>query len=413
MSANLAYLVSRYPAISHTFILREVLELRRAGFRIDVASINVADRAAAGLTQEEREETATTFYVKTAGVRGALRAHVAVSLGNPAGYILGLLFAIRLGGYDLRNILMNGFYFVEAVMIGHWMTVRKLEHLHVHFATPASTVGVIVGKIFSVTLSITVHGPDEFYDVSGYLLTEKISAATVICAISLFARSQLMKVSDPSQWQKIKVTPLGVDPLSFTPRPLPAREKTFNIICVGRLVPAKGQHILLAAVSRLRSRGRAVNLRLVGEGPDRDSLERLAREYGIADNVVFEGAVNQDKIRGLLEQANVFALASFAEGIPVVLMEAMAMEIPCVATWITGIPELIRDSTDGLLVPPSDDEALAGAIARLMDSYDLQKELGAAGRRRIIDRYNLRPNVARLAAVFDEALGKAKLEAVA
>ena len=413
MSADLAYLVSRYPAISHTFILREVLELRRAGFRIDVASINVADRTAAWLTQEERDEAATTFYVKAAGMRGALRAHLAVGLEDPGSYLSGMFYAIRLGGSDLRRIVMNSFYFIEAVMIGHWMKTRKLEHLHVHFATPASTVGIIVSKMFPFTLSITVHGPDEFYDVSGYLLEEKISAATLICAISLFARSQLMKVTDPWLWGKIKITPLGVDPSLFTPRPFPARENVFKIICVGRLVPAKGQHILLAAISRLLSRGRALNLRLVGDGPDRESLERAAREYGIADHVVFEGAVNQDKIRGLLEQANVFALASFAEGIPVVLMEAMAMEIPCVATWITGIPELIRDSIDGLLVAPSDDEALAGAIARLMDSRDLQMQLGAAGRRRIIDKYNLRPNVARLAGVFHEALGKAKLEAVA
>ncbi len=173
MSSSLAYLVSRYPAISHTFILREVLELRRAGFRIDVASINGADRAAGQLTQEERVEAASTFYVKGAGFSGALRAHLVVALQRPVAYLRGLRFARVLGGSDMRKLAMSVFYFVEAVMIGHWMIGRNLDHLHVHFATPASTVGLIVSKMFGVTYSLTVHGPDEFYDVPGYRLAEK------------------------------------------------------------------------------------------------------------------------------------------------------------------------------------------------------------------------------------------------
>jgi glycosyltransferase involved in cell wall biosynthesis len=128
-----------------------------------------------------------------------------------------------------------------------------------------------------------------------------------------------------------------------------------------------------------------------------------AKQYGISDHVIFEGAVNQDRIRGLFEQADVFALASSAEGVPVVLMEAMAMEIPCVTTWITGIPELIRNSIDGLLVAPSDDQGLANAIALLMDDEDLRRRLGIAGRKRVMEKYDLRANVARLATVFEEA----------
>jgi glycosyltransferase involved in cell wall biosynthesis len=308
---------------------------------------------------------------------------------------------------------MSAFYFVEAVMIGNWMKARSLRHLHVHFATPASTVGLIVAKIFEVTLSITVHGPDEFYDVPGYLLAEKVSASSVICSIGFFARSQLMKISDPSGWGKIKVTPLGIDPSVFTPRAFRSDPDLFDVICVGRLVPAKGQHVLLSAVRLLMRRGRSVQLRLVGDGPDRASLEQAAQQYEIADRVVFEGAVNQDRIRSLLAQADAFALASFAEGIPVVLMEAMAMEIPCVSTWITGISELIRDSIDGLLVAPADEEAMAGAIACLMDDSELRTRLGVAGRKRVIEKYNLRTNVARLAQVFDDSFGEAKLGAVA
>jgi glycosyltransferase involved in cell wall biosynthesis len=410
MSANLGYLISRYPSISHTFILREVAELRRLGFRIHVASINNPDRQSDQLTSEERAEAETTFYVKASGAAGALRAHSAALTRNPAAYLRGLWFAVRLGRTDLRRIAMGCFYFVEAVMVGEWMRSLGLRHLHVHFATPAATVGLIVTRTFPFTYSITVHGPDEFYDAPGYLLPQKIASANLLCAIGSYARSQLMKLSDSSQWNKIEVTPLGVDAALFQPPPVAGNAGVFEVLCVGRLVPAKGQHVLLAAVAQLLSCGRFVKLRLVGDGPDRESLQTAARRLHLEDAVLFEGAVNQDRIRDLYATADVFALASFAEGIPVVLMEAMAMEIPCVSTWITGIPELIRDEVDGLLVPPSDVDALASAIARLMDDSDLRLRLGKAGRRRVIDKYNLRQNIAHLADVFDAHLSTEKVE---
>jgi glycosyltransferase involved in cell wall biosynthesis len=404
MRANLSYLISRYPSISHTFILREIRELRRLGFRIHVASINDPDRHVEKLTAEECEEARSTLYVKSAGLAGALRAHGAAAFCNPVGYFRGIRLALRLGGTDVRKVIRACLYFVEAVIVGQWMKSLDSRHLHVHFATPAATVGLIVKQMFNVTLSITVHGPDEFYDVPGYLLLEKISAATLLCAIGCFARSQLMKIADSSLWEKIHVTPLGVDAELFKPRPRIGGIRPFEVICVGRLVPAKGQQVLLAAIAKLTSQGREVRLRLVGEGPDRRSLHQAARQYGIERRVVFEGAVDQDRIQDLYGTADIFALASFAEGIPVVLMEAMSMELPCVSTWVNGIPELIRDSIEGLLVPPADVDALASAIARLMDDENLRGRLGAAGRRRVIDKFDLRKNVAHLAEVFDAHL---------
>jgi glycosyltransferase involved in cell wall biosynthesis len=413
MSTSLAYLVSRYPAVSHTFILREVLELRRAGFHIDVASINEADRPPDRLTSEECAEASAAFYVKAAGVGGAVRAHWAVALERPAAYISGLWFALRLGGSDLRKIALYSCYFAEAVMVGHWMKGRKLNHLHVHFATEVATVGLMAAKTFPVSFSITVHGSDEFYDVAGYHLAEKLSAASLVCAVGFFARSQLMKSCDRSLWGKIRVMPLGVDPSVFTPRTLDPDATLFEVVCVGRLIPAKGQSVLLAAVSQLLSRGRRLRLRLVGDGSDRESLERSVQRLGIPEHVIFEGAVNQDQIRGMLEKADVFALASFAESIPVVLMEAMAMQIPCVSTWVGGIPELIRDSVEGLLVEPGNEGALGAAIGRLMDDGELRLRLGAAGRRRVMEKYDLRTNVGRLGKVFEEQFGDPPLEAAA
>jgi glycosyltransferase involved in cell wall biosynthesis len=401
---RLAYLVSEYPRISHTFILREVRRLRALGLEIATASINRPDRPLERLTAEERAEAAATFMVKPAGVSGALRAHLAALVRRPLRYLSGMLFALRLGGADLRKIVFGLFYFVEAVMVGEWMRAANLRHLHVHFATPASTVGLIAARIYPIGWSLTVHGPDEFYDAPGYCLAQKIAGASFVCCIGMYARSQLMKLSPPAQWSKFEVAPLGVLVDEFAPRPAPPPSDCFEILCVGRLVAAKGQHILLAAVERLTREGRRVRLRLAGDGPDGDALQADARRRALGDAVVFEGAVNPDRIREIYASADLFALASFAEGIPVVLMEAMAMEIPCVATFITGIPELIRDGVDGLLVAPSDDAALARAIARLMDDAELRHRLARAGRRRVVECYDLERNSARLAEIFRRRL---------
>lgn len=403
----MAYLVSRYPAVSHTFILREVRHLRALGFEIHVASINSPDRDDTGLTAEERDEKSTTYYVKAHGAAGAGVAHLATLSSRPIAYFRGLLYALGLGGWDLKGLLYGLLYFIEAVMIGRWMKGKSLSHLHVHFATPASNVALIASRVFPITFSITVHGPDEFYDVSQYRLPQKITSASFICCIGAYARSQLMKLSPATEWSKFEISPLGVDSSAFAPRPFREKPEIFELICVGRLTPAKGQHILIAAIARLLEEGRNVRLRLVGDGPDRKSLEKMVDELRLRDHVIFEGAVNQDRIRSLYSQADLFVLASFAEGIPVVLMEAMAMEIPCVTTFITGIPELIRDGVDGVLIQPSDEIELARAIGRLADDALLRRGIGEQGRRRVREKYDLAQNTARLASIFERRLGGA------
>ena len=403
---RLAYLVSEYPAISHTFILREARRLGTRNFDIRVASINSPRQSASQMAVEDQEQAATTFYIKRAGVTGAALAHLRTIVQKPVAYFRGLMFALALAGTDLGQLLYSLFYFTEAVMLGNWMGSRGLEHVHVHFANPASTVGLIASRIFGVGFSFTVHGPDEFYDVRGQRLSEKIEGALFVLCIGYFARSQLMKVSPIRNWSKFEIAPLGVDLEVFARRPFRPAAEPFRILCVGRLVPAKGQHILIAAVDRLVKAGRSVSLRLVGDGPDRLRLEREVKCRELGAYITFEGNVNQDRIRTYYREADAFVLASFAEGIPVVLMEAMAMAIPCVSTTVAGIPELIRDGIDGLLVMPSDDRGLAQTIGRLIEDEGLRCRLGEAGRRRVMEQYDLEKNVDLLARLFRARLGK-------
>lgn len=402
---QLAYLISRYPAVSHTFILREVSELRKLGFSIRTASINPSDRPDAGLTEAELAEARATWYVKPQGVPGALKALVTTAVSQPAGLLRGLRLALRLGGLDLMRLAKNAAYLVEAAMLGQWMRRENLKHLHVHFATPAAAVGLLVKTVFGTGYSFTVHGPDEFYDAPGYGLSEKILGADFIVCISHYARSQMMKLSPVSAWPKFEVCRLGVDPERFSPVDRVAEPGRFQLVCVGRLVSAKGQHILLEALARLAEDGRHPQLVFVGDGPDRASLEAHAVRLGLGSTVHFAGAVNQDAILDFYGNADAFVLPSFAEGLPVVLMEAMAMGVPCITTSITGVPELIRDGKHGLLVPASDTEGLARAIARLMDDPDLCRHLAEAGRERVLADYVLRVNTARLGEVFRRRVG--------
>jgi colanic acid/amylovoran biosynthesis glycosyltransferase len=404
---RIGYLVSEYPAISHTFILREVLALRQRAIAIEVASVN-APATLAAMTQSEQRESERTFYVKRVGALGALKALGYMLVRHPVALFRGLVSALSLAGANLPSIPLYCFYFIEAVILAKWMNEKHLTHIHVHFATPAATVALILTSIAPVTLSMTVHGPDEFYDVPGYLLKEKIAAAQFVVCISFFAESQLMRIAPGTSWDKFELGRLGVDCEHFGPRPRAQSNGPFRIICVGRLVSTKGQRILIESVERLIASGRELQLQLVGDGPDRKELEVLVREHGLSAHVIFEGSVNQDAIQDHYRAADVFVLASFAEGIPVVLMEAMAMQIPCIATCINGIPELIRDGVDGLLVAPADIEGMASAIARLLDDPALRESLGKAGRVRVQDNYEASKSADRLADIFRRRLGRAE-----
>jgi colanic acid/amylovoran biosynthesis glycosyltransferase len=403
----IAYLISRYPALSHTFILREVRELRNLGWEIETISVNAPDRALEKLGAEERAEALRTFVLKEQSWLAVFGVVLMTAVRQPWGLLGGVRMVVRLSGWSLALLLKRFCYLLEAILVGYWMRSREIRHLHVHFGTPASTVALLTKEVFGIAFSMTVHGPDEFYEVREYHLAEKMEAASFICTIGHYCQSQLMKVSDPQQWGKLVVAPLGVDPEEFRRSEPREGAATVEVLCVGRLVPAKGQAILVEAMAWLRGQGLPVQVTFAGDGPDRARLEAAARRLGIESACRFLGGVNPEKVKELYEAADLFVLPSFAEGIPVVLMEAMAMEVPCVSTRITGIPELIESGVEGLLVAPSDVQGLAEAIRSLWEDAAWRKELALAGRRKVVRAFNLAPNVARLGAAFHARIGQA------
>ena len=396
---KLGYLVSQYPALSHTFVLREVRALRSCGIEVCVVSVRRCDRSTAKLSTDEAEEAMQTFSVLGAGYLHAIIANLCILCRHPLGYLRGLLFAWSLSRGTPRLVLMYTFYFLEAVVAGNYFERQQVRNIHTHFS---STVLLILARIFCVRYSLTVHGSGEFVDVIGFHLAEKVAGATFVATVAQYGMSQVLNASEAAHWHKVVVLPLGVDVDAYRPKSSPRRApgEPFRLLSVGRLSAPKGYPILIEAVALLRGRGRNVRLTLVGEGPLRTALEGQIAVRGLGDLIYLAGACNHDRVVSFYDSSDAFVLSSFLEGVPVVLMEAMAMELPCVATWITGIPEIIETDVEGLLVPPASASAIADAVTRLMEDPEGARRLGIAARRKVLAKYHLGRNVERLAQEF-------------
>lgn len=395
----MAYLVARYPAVSHTFILREVQSLRELGLRVEVASINPPDRSPEQMTPDERAEDQATYGLKRHGVAGALGA-LGWALTRHPGGVLRIIGEALQFGRGLQRVYALA-YAVEAMMVARWMASRQLHHLHVHFGIAgAATVGVLVKSLTGAGLSLTIHGPDEFDDVPGQSLTRKIEGADCVVCISQFGRSQLMRLNQPAHWAKLLLCRLGVDPAAFPYRAPQSHGGPVRLLAVGRLTPAKGQLLLVQACAQLHAQGVPFELTLVGDGPDRPRLEAAARAAGLDGQLHFTGSLNQHQVREQLARADAFVLPSLAEGIPVVLMEAMASGVPCISCPVNGIPELIEHDHTSLLATPGDVDALALQLRRMIEQPELRARLAEAGRAKIERDFDLNHNVRALARIF-------------
>lgn len=410
---RIGYLLSQYPAVSHTFFLHEVLGLRARNLPIETASINPPDRPAASLPHFEAAEAETTHYIKSGRWLRSLWMIVRTVLGHPTVALRGLSATLRISGLPWRKRLLWFFYLAEALLVGRWMREQKLSHLHVHFGGPVASVGMLTSLAWRVPYSLTIHGPEELLNHDSYQLRAKVQQASFVFCISDFCRSQLYQLVPASHWAKFHVCRLGVDPSLLGPalRRPGQTDAPLQIVCTGRLVAAKGHHILLEALLLLQQRGVPFEATLIGAGPERASLEAFVQRTGLHAAVRFTGALSHPETLAQVRRADLFVLASFAEGIPVALMEAMALAVPCVSTSIAGIPELIHTGQEGLLVPPSNVEELAGAIESLILDPVLRRRLGASGRERIVSTYNLPLNHERLASLFAQLAGPAGLTA--
>ena len=394
----MAYLVSRYPAISHTFILREVQRLRALGHTIFTASVNPPDRTPDAMEAYEKKEAEDTFFIKAQGALGALAALLYWAVRSPIALWQTLRSGLQLGKNG--SLLYGLAYSAEAALVARWMRQHGLQFLHVHFGSVGATVGVLVKQLTRCHLSYTIHGPDEFDDVFGQHLPMKMQEADSVVCISRFARSQLMRISDPDHWSKLQVSRLGVDPAQFTYALRAADKGIVELLCVGRLSSAKAQMLLVQACAALRDEGLHFALTVVGDGPDRPRIEQAITRLGLERHIHLTGSLNQEAVRAHFARADIFVLPSLAEGIPVVLMEAMSSGVPCVSTPVNGIPELIEHDRTGLLATPGDVDSLSAQLRRLILDPKLRRTLAEAAHAKVLADFDLNRNVARLSSIF-------------
>ncbi|MBN2656316.1 MAG: glycosyltransferase family 4 protein [Spirochaetales bacterium] len=395
---SLAYLASEYPGISHTFIYREIISLREKGFHIDTFSIRKPSDLER-MTSDDRQEAENTTYIKTSGTWTIISSLLHLLLTNPVRFFPVLMRSLKRMKNRRGGRLKGLAYFVEAALLLRQMKINANSHVHVHFGNPAATVAMIASEFGTITFSMSIHGPDLLYEVYNNALPEKITKAEKVRCISHYSRSQLMNLTPFEQWDKFQIVRCGIDPDIFAPREEPQAEK-IEILCLGRLVPAKGQHILIKACFDLKKRGIDFHTTIVGGGSDRESLEKLSAASGLTDDITFTGPVSRTEVLDFYRNTHIFVLPSFAEGVPVVLMEAMAMGVPVISTNITGIPELITHGKEGLLALPSDHIGLADQIAALANDRDLRMALGRNGREKVIAEYNLNLNTKDMADFF-------------
>lgn len=399
---SITYVVSQYPAISHTFILGEVNGIKAKGIDVQVASINQPDRPFEQLTALEQAAHNETVFVKSTLFKKLPIYLIKTLMSSPGGFFKSLGSTLKAGLAYPRALPKQIAYWLEAMVVADMARQNNSQQLHAHFSTQGCTVAMLAAEMAGIDFSITVHGPDEFYQVDEQHLEAKFAAANFIVCISDFAKSQVMKYTQFSDWDKLYVNNLGVDASLF--HPAEKQNPTPLLLCVGRLCNAKGQGVLIQAAKILKERKVDFNIQLVGDGPDRKSLEQFSAENQLSDQIQFVGKVNHDQVQVLQREADIFVIPSFAEGIPIVLMEAMASGTPCVTTHITGIPELFTNGQDGLLVRAGNAMMLADALEQLINDADLRTRIANAALITIKEKWSIHDSNERLASLFQERL---------
>lgn len=397
---SIAYLVNIYPGFSHSFIRTEILALERQG----VSVRRFAIRGWREVPQDEVDaaEQAKTRYVLAGGLASIALAAIGTALTRPLRFCRALAAGWRLSRSPAQGLPLYLVYLAEACLLARWLRQEGIEHVHAHFGTNATTVALLAGIIGGTSFSFTVHGPEEFDKPYQLRMPEKIAAAAFVVAITSFCRSQLYRYAALRNWPKIRIVHCAIDP-RFAGAEDSGPLSPDTIVCVGRLCEQKGQVILLRAVAELKRRGKPVRLILIGDGDMRGEIEGEIAQLGLGGEVELTGALGPDQVLAHLRQGRAFVLPSFAEGLPVAIMEAMALHRPVVSTRIAGISELVREGSDGLLVPPSDTAALADAIEQVLTADDeVIRERGKAAAARVRERHSADIEAAKLASLFRE-----------
>jgi colanic acid/amylovoran biosynthesis glycosyltransferase len=402
---RVAYLVNVYPMTSQSFIRRELAEVEAQGVAVPRYTLRIWDETLVDpLDLAERGRTRAVLDV---GAVGLLGATLATALARPRLFLRALMRAIWFGrraGSSGRGVDRHLIYLAEACVLLRWYRQERVDHVHAHFGSNSTVVALLSRIMGGPPFSFTAHGPEEFDDPLAQGIDEKIRHAAFVVAISDYGRSQLCRWVPHQAWSKIRVIRCGLDAMFLKAEPVPVPEAR-RLICVGRLAEQKGLPILIAAAGRLHAEGVDFELILVGDGPLRSEIERLIAEYDLGNHVKLAGWQSNTRVRELIQGCRALVLPSFAEGLPVVIMEALALGRPVISTYVAAIPELVQPGLTGWLIPPSSVEALSSAIREALDApVERLERMGRAGALRVAERHDAAVEAARLVTLFRDGI---------
>jgi colanic acid/amylovoran biosynthesis glycosyltransferase len=394
LGRRVAYLLNQYPMVSQTFIRREIRELERQGFIVERMAVRGWDVDL--VDADDLQERSRTRYLLRGGMVQLLLSVAKVALRRPLPFARACLAALRLSRSADRPLPYHAAYLAEACLAFEWLQASKCDHVHAHFGTNSAEVALLTHILGGPPYSFTVHGPDEF-DRGVYLhLDEKIKRSKFVVAVNSFCRSQMFRRVDRSSWPKIKVVHCGLDQ-DYTDTPATEPRQPPQFVCVGRLSEQKGQLLLLEAFHRIAGTFDC-HLVLAGDGEMRRELEERIRTLGLQARVTITGWLTGDEVRRAIQGARVFVLPSFAESLPVVIMEAMALRRPVISTYVAGIPELVLPGATGWLVPAGSVDQLAAAMAESLTlPAEAMARMGEAGRKRVVERHSIEQEARKLA----------------
>lgn len=397
---KIAYLISLYPAQSHTFIEREIAGLRALGVEISTFSVR-RPRPGDVLGETAKVEAGRTRWLMPPPVGSLLSALCWAAHTRPRLSLRVLADALA-NSRGMREKLKWLAYFVEAVLLARWIDDEGGQHLHCHFGNSGSSTALLASQLVAVPLSITFHGID-LDDPETFRHAKKLQRCAFAICISEFGRSLLLENTSPSYADKVHVVRCGcVPPPEEDIEPAP---RSGRIICVARLSPEKGHKILLEALSLLRQRGVGFHCTFVGGGPLEQEIRNLAELLGLSVQVTLTGPLPPSQVAEQLKRSDVAVLASYGEGIPVVILEAFGYRRPVVATCVGGIPELVRSGENGFLVPPGNATALADALQALLGDSALAASFGEQGRRAVLSRHDPETAAEEMRRLFSAARG--------
>lgn len=402
---KVAYMMSRFPKLTETFILYEMLAMQQQGIQVEVYPLL---REREEVVHPEAMQFVSVAHFQPFMSLPILRANLFFLGRKPFAYLKTLWDVLRAnwGSYNFFTGVIG--IFPKTALFAYQMRADQVQHVHAHFASHPAAAAFIIHRLVGIPYSFTAHGSDLHRD--RHMLREKVAEAAFVAAISEYNKELIISECRGKYREKVKVVHCGVDMEVFRARshetPYEKGENPFMILCVGTLHEVKGQPYLLEACRFLQERGHNFECHFVGDGPDRKSLDELVEQAGLSGKVRFHGRLTRDEIARLLVDADVLTVPSVPtrdgrrEGIPVVLMEAMGSGVPVIASNLSGIPELVNDQQTGLLVAPRDARSIADALERYIQNPALRRRFGNAGRAKVVEEFDLNKNAAILARYF-------------